>query len=90
MLLLSVFLVAINHRIVISDVRYRNEIEWVHDNGGEIWLIRRPNAPKIEYGENHPSETELDLFESWDQVIVCEEGIENVQNAIDRILRVEI
>lgn len=30
--------------IVINDVRMNNEAKWVHDNGGKVWRITRPDV----------------------------------------------
>ena len=41
--------------VVITDVRFANEISYVRKNGGELWRI---NRPQVEDGDPHPSERE--------------------------------
>src|ERR1700756_4610683 len=44
--------------VVVTDVRFQNEAERIHENGGVIWTIVRPDGDVI--GESaHPSETAL-------------------------------
>lgn len=45
---------------IITDVRFINEVEQILIRKGKIILIERPNAPSIEYGANHVSETSID------------------------------
>lgn len=33
--------------MVVSDVRFENEAQWVREQGGEIWHIRRDDAPSV-------------------------------------------
>lgn len=46
--------------IVFSDCRYPNEAESIKEEGGFIIRVIRPNAPAIESGANHRSETSMD------------------------------
>lgn len=46
------------HNVVITDVRFRNEIEAIHESGGRVIRINRAGAPR----DDHPSETEMDSF----------------------------
>lgn len=39
--------------MVISDVRFENEANWVRENGGEVWHIERPGVQSV---ETHASE----------------------------------
>lgn len=32
--------------IILADIRYANEIEWVHEHGGHVFFVVRDNAPK--------------------------------------------
>lgn len=41
--------------LIISDVRFQNEIDYVHSLGGEVWRIERPDNPFAVVSE-HPSE----------------------------------
>lgn len=46
--------------IVFSDCRYPNESESIKKEGGFIIRVIRPDAPAIESGANHRSETSMD------------------------------
>lgn len=45
-------------RIVIPDVRFENEAEWIRGLGGEIWKVTRPDFDNG-VGISHPSEAEV-------------------------------
>ena len=45
--------------IVIPDVRFPNEREWIMDNGGEVWRVTRPGYGPV---NKHSSETALDTY----------------------------
>ncbi len=45
---------------VVSDVRYKNEKEFILQNNGKVIKIIRTDRPKIETGYNHSSEIDLD------------------------------
>ena len=47
-------------RVVISDLRYLNEADFLGRIGGAIIKINRPDAPAIECGADHPSEIEME------------------------------
>jgi hypothetical protein len=48
-------------KYVITDVRFKNEAEWLKDiYGAEIWRIRRPGVEPV---NTHISETQLDDYE---------------------------
>jgi hypothetical protein len=53
--------------VVIDDMRFSNEYVAILKNGGHVWKIERPGAPKPATG--HPSEGLLDDF-PFDRVIV--------------------
>lgn len=42
-------------KVVITDVRFANEIKQLRAKGGDLWRIDRP---EVEDGDNHPSERE--------------------------------
>lgn len=48
--------------VVITDVRFPNEVAAVKAAGGEVWRINRPNRPVGE-GEDHPSENQIDTLD---------------------------
>jgi len=43
-------------RIIIDDVRFRNEAEMIRRHDGEIWRLKREG---VDYSEDHVSEVAL-------------------------------
>lgn len=77
-------------RAVISDVRFKNEAEWVVSRGGVLWRVERFDLESL---DQHPSETELDdwpfsrtlhnsglddLYRQIDQAVVDDLAIEEM------------
>lgn len=46
------------HHVVVSDVRFPSEAEWVHERGGVVWQVNRPGFGGI---NGHASEQVLDV-----------------------------
>ena len=44
--------------IVVPDVRFQNEARLIHDQGGEVWLVHRPDVAPV---ADHQSEAGLPL-----------------------------
>jgi hypothetical protein len=53
--------------VVITDVRRKNEAQAIKAMGGILWLIHRPITDGT--AGTHITETEMDSFEGWDEVI---------------------
>lgn len=62
---------------VVTDLRYRNELDWVTNNGGILVRISRDNESK----DSHPSETELS-DEDFLHVIYNDESLEKYRMSI--------
>ena len=66
-----------SHRVlvIVTDVRFINEVNAIHAWGGQVWHVNRPliNQAQLEAAEAgnppHRSETELDGFDGFDRVI---------------------
>lgn len=61
-------------RVVISDVRFLNEANWIRDMGGEVWRIDRPGLAPVRH---HQSEREL-LQIHADQVLLNDGSMEDL------------
>src|SRR5579859_2145248 len=64
--------------VVIPDVRYRNEAQYIKDAGGYLVNVSRLNADGTQYVDpsrpaDHPSETDLDSW-NWDFKFVIGDG----------------
>lgn len=65
-------------RIVISDMRFNNELEAVKSWGGHVVkVLRHDYVPEglSEAQRTHPSETELDGYDSWDYILRNDTGL---------------
>jgi hypothetical protein len=68
-------------RVVISDVRFDNEAEWVRNLGGVIWHIHRPGVQPV---AAHVSEAGVS-FETGDEQVVNDE-IAETHRQVDSLL----
>jgi hypothetical protein len=68
--------------IVVSDMRYETELYAILRAGGQVMRIERPNRPQIEYGSEHPSETQLDLYTKWHSVIINDTTLKAFQERV--------
>src|SRR5690606_19308319 len=66
-------------RLVIPDVRFNNEAEWILARGGRIIRVTRPNAPEVapHASEQGVNDTYINFF------LVNNASIEHMYNAID-------
>lgn len=66
--------------LVISDVRFPNEVEYIKNRGGYVWRIERPGLtyPK----DQHPSETALDDYQGFDEVIVNDGRLDDFRKKV--------
>lgn len=56
----QVFGEAVQHPwVVVTDVRYENEANWIHAYGGVIWKVLRPSIDRSGKASTHPSETSV-------------------------------
>lgn len=74
--------------VVISDVRFLNEISMIRSMGGKIVKIEREYPDKIAGFEKHSSEFQLETYDAWDYTLAnngsLEELYRNVDVMIDR------
>lgn len=71
--------------VVITDVRFPNEVEAIQRSGGVVVKIERPDAPR---DNSHVSETALDGFDGWDFVIVNDSTIGVLQATLKGLVTV--
>lgn len=50
---------------LVTDVRFPNEVDYIHGIGGYVVKVTRMGRPDVEV-PLHPSETELDSYTGWD------------------------
>lgn len=73
-------------KVVVPDVRFRNEAEAIRDKGGLLIRITRPGHN----GDSHISETELEAYGNWDHVIQNNGTVADLEAEIVRIVRDEL
>lgn len=62
---------AIHYSLIIPDLRFPNEYEFVKDNGGVVWHIRRLSG-KTTVHSDHASERSLQIWD--DDVVIDNDG----------------
>ncbi len=66
----------------VTDVRYRNEIDAIHEAGGEVWWIDRPGTGPA---NEHVSENEIGM-QDCDTVVVNDLDIPALKHKVGRTL----
>lgn len=74
----------INPLIVVTDVRFNNEAEWILKLNGLIWEIRRP---EIDDGDSHPSEVPISM-QLIHHTLVNDGTLENFKKKVEDMLYV--
>jgi len=70
--------------IVVPDVRFVNEANFIKEKGGVLWRVDR-EIPDDE-NSNHPSETSLDGYDKWDQTLNNNSDLRNLYGGVDSAL----
>jgi len=68
--------------VLVDDVRFMNELLVIREHGGLIVKIERPG---FDGANNHSSETSLDAYQDWDQVIVNDGTLEAFKVQIEQL-----
>jgi len=72
----------IRMHVLVDDVRFMNELLVIREHGGLIVKIERPG---FDGANNHSSETSLDAYQDWDQVIVNNGTLEAFKVQIEQL-----
>jgi len=70
--------------ILIDDVRFNNELNTIKQQGGLIVKIERPG---FDGANNHASETALDDYRQWDEIIRNDGTLEEFQRKVERLAK---
>ena len=65
--------------IVVPDVRFENEARMIHDQGGEVWLIHRPDLEPV---AAHVSEAGIPLGQI-DKLIVNDGTVDQLRERVE-------
>lgn len=68
--------------VVVTDVRFLNEAERVRQAGGFVLRIERPGLP---LGDLHPSETELDGWNGFAEIVLNHHDLDYLHDRADRL-----
>jgi len=68
--------------ILVDDVRFMNELQVIRALGGRFVKIDRPGFAA---GGNHASETSLDGFNGWDEVILNDASLEEFKTSVGQL-----
>lgn len=72
--------------VVITDVRYPNEAEWIREHGGLLWRVDRDEPLEdIARDPDHISERALDDWDDWDAVIPNEGSLLELRQKVHAI-----
>lgn len=74
--------------IVISDVRFANEVAWLEAQGGELWHVYRPDNPYALAPDSHVSQQGLTV-EQYEPVIFNDGDIEFLHKRVLSILEAD-
>lgn len=55
--------------VIVTDVRYRNEADFIGGSGGLVIRVDRENKDSV-HNEQHPSEIELDNYKQFDFTVI--------------------
>jgi hypothetical protein len=72
-----------NEKVVISDVRFKNEADAIRSKGGKIWRIIRKDVGPV---TGHPSETDLDNYK-FDNTLINNHGVLELNSIINEIIK---
>jgi len=74
--------------IVITDVRFENEADYVRRMGGGVWHIDRPLPPNV--AALHPSEHGIAIWPGVDSWVDNSAGLEQLEDQVRRALAGEL
>lgn len=72
---------ALEGNVVVTDVRFPNEAQWVHVERGELWRVHRDGLT----GDDHPSEVHIDGLTA-DVEIINNGTIEELERVVEDAL----
>jgi hypothetical protein len=75
--------VAPQDKVVVSDVRFENEAQWIQEFSGQIWRVKRVGTSAV---NEHVSESELDGY-PVDQIFVNNGTLEDLEILIGTRMR---
>lgn len=71
--------------IIVADVRFKNELEALKNDGFTLIRVNRSKSDMTEEQKNHLSEIDLDDYTEWDHIIDNNDTLEKLQMDIFKI-----
>jgi hypothetical protein len=65
------------HGVIVTNIRFPNEAEYVSASGGKMLLINRPSIP---HDLDDPFDTALDDYQEWDAEIINDKDIAKLRD----------
>jgi len=72
-----------NANIVVTDVRFKNEVDMIKSLGGLIIKVERPSIGLI---DSHISEKEIDMINNYDKLILNDSTIMDLHDRVDEFM----
>jgi hypothetical protein len=72
--------------VIISDVRFQNEVDYIHSKGGVVIKINRPDLDS-KIIDLHQSEISVDKIENYDLILNNNGKKEDLYEKIDKIMK---
>lgn len=72
--------------IVISDVRFQNEVDYIRSIGGVVLKIKRPNLDLKENADLHKSESGIDSLENYNGTITNNGSLKDLYEKLDEFI----
>lgn len=67
--------------IIATDVRFRNEVDKIHQLGGRVYKIIRPSEPLFD----DVSDSALETYTGWDGTIMNDGNLNDLYNKIQKL-----
>lgn len=77
--------IAHGRSVVVENIRFRNEADWLLNDGGLLFKVYRKDAP-TGINSGHVSETDLDDYQRFTDTIVNRGTVDELQVKVDRIV----
>ena len=72
--------------VIVTDVRYVNEADFIADRGGFIIRVEREDKDRI-HNIEHPSETELDDYKRFDFIVMNDSTLDDLKVSAAKVAR---
>jgi hypothetical protein len=72
-----------NIKIVVSDVRFQNEVDMILSLGGSVYKVERPSINTI---DTHESEKQVDTIKNYTALIINGDTLDTLYRLVDSIV----